>query len=140
MRNADLLKGILVRLRTRPASTTFRRVKGHDKNYGNQRADALANEGREAEAVARPDRAEWLNEHSALPDGARLQALEASHMYYALLKWHTREVSPILHQERLEEAKDKVEEVTGLRPTNKTSGRRLANVLTLRRRHLAVGP
>ena len=52
------------------------------------------------------------------PDGARLQALEASHMYYALLKWHTKKVIPILHQERLEEAKDKEEQMTGLRPTN----------------------
>ena len=39
-------------------------------------------------------------------------------MYYALLKWHTKKVTPILHQERLDEAKDKIE-VTGLRPTNK---------------------
>ena len=44
----------------------------------------------------------------ALQDGARLQGLEASHMYYALLKWHTRKVTPILHQESLEEAEDKV--------------------------------
>ena len=58
------------------------------------------------------------NKHPALQDGASLQALEASHVYYALLKWHTRKVVPILHQERLEEAKNKVEEMTGLRPTN----------------------
>ena len=101
MRNADLLKGFLVRLRTRPASTTFRWAKDHDDNYGNQRVDALANEGREAE---------WPNEHPALQDGVRLQALEASHMYYKLLKWHTRKVIPVLHQERLEEVKDKVDD------------------------------
>ena len=70
MRNADLLKGTLVRLRTRPASTAFSWVKGHDKKYGNQKADALANEGREAEAVARPDEAERLDEHPALQDRA----------------------------------------------------------------------
>ena len=35
-------------------------------------------------------------------------------MYCTLLKWYTRKVTPILHQERLEEAEDKVE-VTGLR-------------------------
>ena len=53
---------------------------------------------------------DWINGHPALQDGARLQALEASDMYYALLKWHTRKVTPILHQERLDEAKDNRED------------------------------
>ena len=39
-------------------------------------------------------------------------------MYYALLKWHTKKVPTISCQETLDEAKDRVEEVTGLRPTN----------------------
>ena len=48
VQNSDLLKGILIRLRTRPAQTEFRLVKGHDEgNYGNSRADVLADEGRE---------------------------------------------------------------------------------------------
>ena len=54
--NADLLKGILIRLRTRPATTEFKWVKGHDKeNYGNSRADALADAGREQEITMRMD-------------------------------------------------------------------------------------
>ena len=47
IQNTDLLKGILIRLRTRPAQTEFRWVKGHDEEkYGNKRADALADTGR----------------------------------------------------------------------------------------------
>ena len=42
----DLLKSILIRLRTRPAKTAFKGVKGHDDNYGNNEIDKLANEGR----------------------------------------------------------------------------------------------
>ena len=83
VRNIDLLKSILVRPWTRPAWTTFKWGKGHEDNYGNKRADVLANEGREAEAAARPDEAEWINDYPALQDGVRLQALEARHMYYA---------------------------------------------------------
>ena len=48
IRTADLLEGILIRLRTRPARTTFKWVQGHEDNYGNIRADRLANEGRES--------------------------------------------------------------------------------------------
>jgi len=47
VRDADLIKAILIRLHTRPARTAFRWVKGHDDNYRNNRADALANEGRD---------------------------------------------------------------------------------------------
>ena len=78
--NEDLLKSILIRLRTRPAQTTFRWVKGHADNYRNNRADALANNGRENDFQVEIDEEEWLNEHPALQDGARLQALEINHM------------------------------------------------------------
>ena len=56
--------------------------------------------------------------HPSLQDGARLQALNAKHMYKALLQWRTKGVHPILHQEVLDDAKEKVEAATGLRPTN----------------------
>jgi len=64
------------------------------------------------------DEEEWINNHPPLQDGARLQALEAKQMYAALVKWHTKKIKPILHQEKLDEAKNKLEETTGLRPTN----------------------
>jgi len=38
--------------------------------------------------------------------------------YDSLLKWHTKGITAISHQDRLDEAKDKVEKATGLRPTN----------------------
>ena len=41
-----------------------------------------------------------------------------SYKYDDLIKWYTRKNIPILYQEVLEDAKDKVEETTGLRPTN----------------------
>ena len=57
---------------------------------------------------------EWYDNHPALQDGARLQAPEAKHMYKHLLKWHTKKITPILHQDKLEEVKTKVEQTTGL--------------------------
>ena len=98
--------------------TAFKRVRGHEDNYSNNRADVLANEGRGASTEARPDEVDWINDYSPFQDGARLQALEGSHIYYALHKWHTKMVTPVLHQEILDEAEDKVEGMTGLRPTN----------------------
>ena len=101
--NADLLKGILIRLRTRLALTEFRWVKGHDEDsYGNSRADALADTSREQDTTVRIDDKEWIEGHSALQDRARLQALNAKHTYMALLKWYTKKKPPILHQEVLQ--------------------------------------
>ena len=40
------------------------------------------------------------------------------HTYNAPLEWHTRKLPHILHQEKLDDAKDRVQEATGLRPTN----------------------
>ena len=88
---------------------------GHDDNDGNNRTDALADAGRGNSSTVRLDEDDWIDSHPALQNGARLQALEASHMYDELLKWHTGKIQ---HQEVLDDAKDKVEEVSGLRPTN----------------------
>ena len=119
IQNSDLLRGILIRLRTRPAQTEFRWVKGHDENnYGNGRADALADTGREQGAVIEMDDGDWIDGHPAMQDGARLQALEAMHTYNALLKWYTKKIPHILHQSTLDGAKDGIQEFTGLRPTN----------------------
>jgi hypothetical protein len=118
VKNSDLLKSILIKLRTRPARTTFRWVKGHADNYGNNQADTLANEGRISNSSMRVDEEEWLNSHPVLQDGARLQTLEAKHIYDLLIKWYTRNITPILHQETLDEAKNKIQETTSLRPTN----------------------
>jgi len=87
IQNADLLKAILIKLRTRQARTAFKWVKGHDDNYGNNRADEPANEGRESNLIMRVDDEDWIENHPALQDGARLQALEAKHIYDAILKW-----------------------------------------------------
>jgi len=116
--NSDLLKSILIKLRTRPARTAFKWVKGHENNYGNIRADALANAGRENDTQMREDDTEWVDNHEALQDGARLQALDASHTYKALLRWHTKKIQAIPHQATLDESKDRIEAETGLRPTN----------------------
>jgi len=103
----------------RPAQTEFRWVKGHDEsNYGNSRADALADEGREQDVPVEMDSEEWLDGHPAIQDGARLQALEAKHTYSAIVRWHTKKIKRILHQDTLNEAKDKIQGATGLRPTN----------------------
>jgi len=90
-------------------------LKGHDDNYGNNRADELANEGRESNLIMRIDR---IENHPVLQDCVRLQALEAKHIYDAILKWQSRKTNPIPNQETMDEAKDRVEETTGLWPTN----------------------
>jgi hypothetical protein len=119
IQNTDLLKGILIRLRARPAKTGFRWVKGHDeRNYGNNRADELADTGREQEVPVEQDEEEWIDAHPALQNGARLQALEARHTYSALIKWHSKKIKQTLRQETLDEAKDGIQRFTGLRPTN----------------------
>ena len=62
------------------------------------------------------DSEEWLDGHPAIQDGARLQALEAKHTYSAIVRWHTKKMKRILHQDTLDEAKDKIQGTTGLRP------------------------
>jgi len=115
---SDLLKSVLIKLRMRPARTAFKWVKGRENNYSNIRADALANAGRGSNAQMREDDEEWVENHEAIQDGARLQALDASHIQKVLLRWHTRKVTAIPHQETLDESKDRRESETGLRPTN----------------------
>jgi len=115
VQNTDLLKGILIRLTTRPAQTKFQWVKGHDiNNYRNSRADALADEGREQDIPVEMDTEEWLDRHPAIQDRARLQALEAKHTYSTIVRWHTKKTKWILHQGTLDEAKDEIQGVTGL--------------------------
>ena len=63
----------------------------------------------------RIDDEEWVEGYPALQDRARLQALNARQTYSALLKWYTKKKAPILHQETLDEAKDRVQEIMGLR-------------------------
>ena len=115
----DILQCILIQLRTRPACTSFKWVKGHANNYGNNQADCLADLGRASDLEFIPDDEQWVQNHPALQDGARLQAIETKHTYKILLAWHTRKVKPILHQEVLDNVKDKLEQFTGLQPTNK---------------------
>jgi len=64
------------------------------------------------------DNEEWLDRHPAIQDRARLQALEAKHTYSAIVRWHTKKMKQIIHQVTLDEAKDKIQGSTGLRPTN----------------------
>jgi len=132
VQNADLLKSILIKLRTRPARTAFKWVKGHDDNYGNNEADRLANEGRESEDTLRLDNEEWVKNHSALQDGARIQALGAKHTYAAVLEWLPKITLPTKYLEAIKEAKNRVEEATGLRPTTEqlTKGFRALGVPT----------
>ena len=46
--------------------------------------------------------------------GAKLQALEAHHAYKLLLKWKTKNTPPILQQEKPEDAKNRIQQATGL--------------------------
>jgi ribonuclease HI len=64
------IKSILIRLR--------KWVTGHVDNYGNSRADALANAGRESNTLIETDEEDWPDNHPARHNGARLQTLEAT--------------------------------------------------------------
>ena len=87
-------------------------------NYGNDRADTLANEGRTSDSQILMDNDDWHDNHPALQDGPRLQALNAHHMYRLLLKCHTNNTPPILHQDKIDEAKTSIEQITSLKPMN----------------------
>jgi len=64
------------------------------------------------------DEKDWIDNHPTLQDGVRLQALEIKQIYNMLIGWYTKKNNPMKHQETLNDAKDRVEENTGLRPTN----------------------
>jgi len=51
VRNADLIKAILISPCTRPALTTFKWVKGHKNDYEDTRAHTLVKEGRGSDAI-----------------------------------------------------------------------------------------
>jgi len=59
----------------------------------------------------------WIENHTALQDGARLQALDAKRTYEAVLRWLPKKHTATRYQETIKGTKDKVEEATGLRPT-----------------------
>jgi ribonuclease HI len=144
VQNSDLLKSILIQLRTRPACTSFKWVKGHADNYGNNQADSLADRGRTAMVIFNLDDKQWVSSHPALQDGTRLQALETKDIYRIILFWYTRDKKRVLHQEVLDDAKEKVELFTGLRPTNERllkSIKKLAVPLRLRdhMRNMLIG-
>ncbi|KAJ9429402.1 ribonuclease H-like domain-containing protein [Fusarium oxysporum] len=55
VKNQDLVRGVLARIKERDAArskTSFQWVKGHASDYGNHRADDLANEGARKSPVA----------------------------------------------------------------------------------------
>ena len=108
IQNADLLKAILIKLRMKLARTAFKWVKGHDDNDRTNRADELAKEGRENNLLVKIDDEDWIENHAALQDDARLQALEAKHIYEAILKSKSKKTNPIPipNQETMDEAKD----------------------------------
>ncbi|KAL7419560.1 hypothetical protein Q5752_005471 [Cryptotrichosporon argae] len=58
VKNADLIKHLLVLLRRRAAPVTFEYVPGHTGEAGNERADALARHGASGPPV--PNRTDWL--------------------------------------------------------------------------------
>ena len=51
---------------------------------------------------------EWFNNHPALQDGARLQALKAKYGYDALLKWYTKGVTPCHARKRQKNRRIKI--------------------------------
>ncbi|EIW61280.1 ribonuclease H-like protein [Trametes versicolor FP-101664 SS1] len=70
--NAEVIKEAVAHLRTRSAPTTFRWVKGHANERGNEEADRLAREGanlpQQLRPVALPPSVEYVHEGASLSD------------------------------------------------------------------------
>jgi hypothetical protein len=88
----------------------------------------LADKGRTAVVTLDLVNEKWVSNHPVLQDGACLQALKTKDIYRIILSWYTRNKKRVLHQELLDDAKEKVEQFTGLRPTNE---RLLKSIKTL---------
>ena len=96
----------------RPIPPVDRRIRPDTKRLRNRHP--LANEGRGSDTILLLDDEDWVKNHPALQEGARLQALGAKHTYDGS---GVKVPLPDQYREAIDEAKNRVEEVTGLRPT-----------------------
>ncbi|KAJ7106482.1 hypothetical protein C8R43DRAFT_1080647 [Mycena crocata] len=81
--NRDLVRKTITDLRRRKAKTSFKWIKGHAGNPGNEAADALADQG---SAKVTPDRVDMKTHAAFMLPGAKLQALTQSSAYKIIRK------------------------------------------------------
>jgi len=117
--DADLIKTIVheLRIRPEPCSLQWVRVNGDRKDPNMIAAQKLTKDTppiREDFVYAPRDH----NNSRALHDGAKLSSLEMKDAYSIIVSKHTAKLTPLLHPERLESAKNEIEIATGLWPTN----------------------
>ena len=104
------ISGIIVPLAVTITSQTI-----NEANYGNDRADALANAEREDNSIVRMDEGNRQSPCSSRWSKASDPRSDASNMYDALLKIAHKESHR--RTEASDYAKNKVEDTTSLRPT-----------------------
>ena len=114
--NAPLFQSAAYLLRQRTATTTFKWVKGHQGNIGNEESDKLAREGAEKEI---PDRLNLNIAEEFNVQGAKLLALNQAIAYQGIRSTKEKGEPPCA-SELLDSVRHAIETFNGMRETNET--------------------
>lgn len=114
IKNAELIKAIIAKLRERGAETKFRWIKGHSGVHGNEMADILAGEGADKPT---PDGIDLTIKEKFNLAGAQLSTMTQALAYQAILE---RKVRPNRHgtKEVLDITRHATKEAFGFTPND----------------------
>lgn len=115
--NADVWKAVISTLRQRTSTTTFKWIKGHSGEPGNEAADKLAAEGAEKQD---PDHINLKTNPRFRIKGARLSSLTQKQAYRMTIKKLTKFGLTYNTSSSLEDIQDEIERITDKRPTKDT--------------------
>ena len=116
VKNAELFQKAAYLLRQRTAITSFKWVKGHQGNLGNEESDKLAKNGAEKDL---PDQIDLQIPDEFLTQGAKLQALDQATAYQGIRQIKSRKEPPVA-AEMITKTRDAIERYTGESETDET--------------------
>jgi RNase H len=122
--NAHLFRTAAFHLRQRTATTTFKWVKGHRGNEGNEESDLLAKAGAEKEA---PDQLALDIAEEFNVQGAKLAALNQATAYKGIRRIKEKDDPPCA-TEKLETIRRALEDFSGITETDETLWRSTTNI------------